>query len=195
MSDNGDHCRSLACVGGTPGKCNGGTGPWSGNKVECNKRATVQRTYSGSHPAGCYLKNGIKYWNTATGSTNSQARRVCIQPAASVPAEKVLVDSASFGLQKGCYYQQEHGNGKCGGTTSSWTRDTWGEENAQSGPIMPDVWLESLSMMYNVIPTLDGRLSAMVQKLTSTAVLELKSVCAMMGTRRHGKKVQHKGVV
>jgi hypothetical protein len=62
-------------------------------------------------------------------------------------------------------------------------------------PITPDVWLESLSGMYVAIPTLDGRLSAMVQKSSSTAVLELHSVCAMMGPRRHGKKVRHKGVV
>ena len=35
VGDNGDFCKSLACLGGKPGVCNESDGPWSHRKVEC----------------------------------------------------------------------------------------------------------------------------------------------------------------
>lgn len=35
VGDMGNNCGSLACVGGTEGRCNGHDGDWSGNKVTC----------------------------------------------------------------------------------------------------------------------------------------------------------------
>ena len=117
--------------------------------MECNKRTTVQRTYSGSHPAGCYLKEGIKYWNTATGSTNSQARRVCTQPAASVPAEKVLVDKK---IDKDCRL------GTCTrfiGYENAWKEDVGHCRNSTSAPTQSDTFAPTSQAEYSSLtPTL-----------------------------------------
>ena len=88
-------------------------------------------THSSSHPAGCYLKEGRKYWNTATGSSNSQARRVCTQLAASVPSKKVLVGQR---IDKDCQL------GTCAryiGFEKAWEKDVEHCRMSTPGPTFP----------------------------------------------------------
>ena len=35
VGDNGDYCKSIACIGGISGVCNQSDGEWAGRKVTC----------------------------------------------------------------------------------------------------------------------------------------------------------------
>lgn len=61
VGDNGDSCKTLACIGGESGKCNMSKGEWSGKKVVCGTGEVAGMVSSGTLAAGDDVKTVNKW--------------------------------------------------------------------------------------------------------------------------------------